>query len=183
MSGRKIVGCCVHVATLIYYLSNAKYIQNNKFPGEYLNSVFINMEKLEPANNPRYVQGIRSHTQKQSMQLQNTNSINNESDKRNSEISSDEEMNDTENYVEKNSRKNDKEEIDNQKKTKVEQNKARKKIKDLTSKRKSTKDLNHYFLKLENTQNSCFSNVILQGLLSLGDEFFEKVFKIKRFYK
>jgi hypothetical protein len=38
-SGLKVIGSCVHIATLIFLLSNKKYVI--KKPGEYLNSIFI----------------------------------------------------------------------------------------------------------------------------------------------
>jgi hypothetical protein len=52
-SGRRIVGCCSHVATVIYYLSWAKY-HTLKFPAEHLNLMFIDKSKLESANQPKY---------------------------------------------------------------------------------------------------------------------------------
>ena len=58
MSGRKTIGCCVHVATVIYYLSFAKY-HEIKMPAEFLNSVFVDFDKMEPSNNPRYVRSKR----------------------------------------------------------------------------------------------------------------------------
>ena len=58
MSGRKIVGCCVHVATVIYYLSYAKYY-DIKMPAEFLNAIFVDFDKMESSNNPRYVRAKR----------------------------------------------------------------------------------------------------------------------------
>ena len=58
MSGLKIAGCCVHVASVIYLFSIAKY-KEIKLPGEYLNSIFVDMNKMEPANKPRYVRARR----------------------------------------------------------------------------------------------------------------------------
>jgi hypothetical protein len=59
LSGRKTAGCCVHVTTLILYLSNSKY-RNIKGPGEHLNSVFIDFAKKEPPNISRYVKNVRN---------------------------------------------------------------------------------------------------------------------------
>ena len=164
MSGRKLVGCCVHVATVIYYLSNAKYIRNNKLPAEYLNNVFIDMEKMESPNNPRYVQSIRYQKKVSSCEILSF------SGQTNSEINSNEKINKIENSATIiNSLQN------NNSEPKQTGNKNKKK---LSNKRNIKNDLNDYFLKLENYKNSCFANVILQGLLSIGDEFFKKVFNI-----
>jgi hypothetical protein len=54
-----MVGCCIHVATVINYLSNAKY-QKLSQPAEYLNSIFVDLNKKEAANQPRYVRNKRS---------------------------------------------------------------------------------------------------------------------------
>ena len=59
MSGLKVVGCCVHVATVICFLSNFKY-KSLKLPGEHLNSIFVNLKLFESANQPRYVRSKRS---------------------------------------------------------------------------------------------------------------------------
>ena len=40
----KIAGGCAHVATVIYYLSNARYKENFKLPGEHLKDIFYNKE-------------------------------------------------------------------------------------------------------------------------------------------
>ena len=61
MSGQKIAGCCVHVATVIYYLSYAKYFIN-KVPADHLNSIFVDISKREQANSPRYVRYTRNET-------------------------------------------------------------------------------------------------------------------------
>jgi hypothetical protein len=45
MSGLKVTGCCVHVATLIYYLTYGKYADEIKLPGKHLNSIFVNLEE------------------------------------------------------------------------------------------------------------------------------------------
>jgi hypothetical protein len=58
LSGQKVAGCCVHVATVIYYLSYARY-NTNKIPAEYLNKIFVDISKKEPANIPRYVRNKR----------------------------------------------------------------------------------------------------------------------------
>ncbi len=60
MSGQKEAGCCVHVATVIYYLSYARN-HNYKIPAEYLNNIFVNTSKKEPANNPQYVHNKRQN--------------------------------------------------------------------------------------------------------------------------
>ena len=52
-SGKRIVGCCSHVAVVIYYLSFAKY-NILKFPAEHLNDIFIDKKQLETSNQPRY---------------------------------------------------------------------------------------------------------------------------------
>ena len=58
MSGRKMAGCCVHVACLIYYLSNAKY-NTIKPPAEHLNSIFVDMSTSKAPNDPQYVRNHR----------------------------------------------------------------------------------------------------------------------------
>jgi hypothetical protein len=60
LSGQKVAGCCVHVATVIYYLSYARN-HNYKIPAEYLNNIFVNTSKKEPANNPQYVRNKRQN--------------------------------------------------------------------------------------------------------------------------
>ena len=54
----------MHIATVIFYLSNAKDKidqdpENIKFPGEHLKSVFVNTNTLERSNAPRYVRNKR----------------------------------------------------------------------------------------------------------------------------
>jgi hypothetical protein len=58
MSGRKIAGCCVHIACLIYFLSYARY-NTIKPPAEHLNSIFVNMRNESAANNPKYIRNKR----------------------------------------------------------------------------------------------------------------------------
>ena len=58
MSGRKIAGCCVHIACLIYFLSNARY-QTIEPPAEHLNSIFVNMSNKSQSNNPQYIKNRR----------------------------------------------------------------------------------------------------------------------------
>ena len=60
MSGQKIVGCCVHVATVIFYLAYARPSNNLSIPGEYLNNIFVKMEEFEPSNQPRYAINSRN---------------------------------------------------------------------------------------------------------------------------
>ncbi len=59
LSGRKTAGCCVHVTTLILYLSCSKY-REIKGPGEHLNSIFIDFNKKEQPNISRYVKNVRN---------------------------------------------------------------------------------------------------------------------------
>lgn len=59
MSGRRVVGCCAHVATVIYYLSYAKY-RTVKCPAQHLNSILVNLNSSEKANKPRYVKNKRT---------------------------------------------------------------------------------------------------------------------------
>ena len=47
-NGRRLAGCCSHVACVIYYLSCARYKREIKFPGQYLNSIFKNKYKNKP---------------------------------------------------------------------------------------------------------------------------------------
>lgn len=59
-SGLKQAGCCIHVATFIYYLSYARFREYRlRLPAEYLNSVLINMTDNFPPNNPKYVRNKR----------------------------------------------------------------------------------------------------------------------------
>ena len=64
LSGHQIAGCCVHVATVIYYLSYAKGIiekdpQNQKYPSKHLKSILINIQKSEKPNEPDYIRQKR----------------------------------------------------------------------------------------------------------------------------
>ena len=52
------MGCCVHVATLIYYLSYAKN-REKRIPGEQLNDIFVNIHNLEASNQPKYIRRKR----------------------------------------------------------------------------------------------------------------------------
>lgn len=54
----KVAGCCVHVATLIYYLAYAKYYAI-RIPADYLNAVFVNTDLKEEPNKPRIVRRKR----------------------------------------------------------------------------------------------------------------------------
>jgi len=58
MSGRKIAGCCVHIACLIYYLSNARY-KKIEPRAEHLNTIFVDMKNKSEANNPKYIRNRR----------------------------------------------------------------------------------------------------------------------------
>ncbi|CAF0938030.1 unnamed protein product [Brachionus calyciflorus] len=58
LSGKKVVGCCSHVAALIYYLGYAKY-REMIFPADGLNKIFIDMENKESPNKPRYFRNKR----------------------------------------------------------------------------------------------------------------------------
>ena len=51
MNGKRLAGCCSHVATVIYFLSYARFKSNNKYPGEFLNAIFNDKRKTK---NPRY---------------------------------------------------------------------------------------------------------------------------------
>ena len=59
MSGLKVTRCCVHVATLIYYLTYAMHEDVIKFPAKHLNLLFVDFEEKEQSNQPRYVRGKR----------------------------------------------------------------------------------------------------------------------------
>ena len=58
-SGKKQAGCCMHIAAYIHYLSFARYGQNIKLPGEYLNSVLVDMDKNQSPKKPTIVKNIR----------------------------------------------------------------------------------------------------------------------------
>ena len=67
MSGRIVAGCCVHVATLIYFLGYAKEkidCNSLKLPGEHLTSILVKINSSEPSNSPRYVKAKRSFKQR-----------------------------------------------------------------------------------------------------------------------
>jgi hypothetical protein len=52
-SGRRQAGCCIHIATLIYYLSYAKHRPSKLIlPAEHLNTVFIDMSINQAPNKP-----------------------------------------------------------------------------------------------------------------------------------
>ena len=74
MSDLKIAGCCVHVATVIYLFSYAKY-NELKYPGEYLNSIFVDMNKMEPANKQKHVRATRGPKE-----ISNSSDLSNSSD-------------------------------------------------------------------------------------------------------
>ncbi len=57
-SGRKQVGCCIHSAVLILYLSHAQY-HDLFLPGQHLMSVLVDLDKKESPNKPRYVRHKR----------------------------------------------------------------------------------------------------------------------------
>ena len=59
LSGRKRVGCCVHVAAIIWYLSWGRF-HNFRLPGQYLNEIFVNFNEKEATNCPKYVRNDRS---------------------------------------------------------------------------------------------------------------------------
>ncbi len=59
-SGKKQVGCCVHIATVIYYLSYAKFRQCAlRFPSQLLSTILCDM-KTDIPNAPRYVRRKRN---------------------------------------------------------------------------------------------------------------------------
>ncbi len=61
MSGQRTNGCCVHVATVIYYLSNVVHVDRSllKYPGNYLNRILVNMNNNYAANCPQYIRNNR----------------------------------------------------------------------------------------------------------------------------
>ena len=59
------MGCCVHVTTLILYLSYSKYSEIN-VPGEHLNSIFIDFNKKEPPNISKYIRNVRRNNEESS---------------------------------------------------------------------------------------------------------------------
>ena len=52
MSGRKILGSCVHVATVICYFGFVKY-DEIKLKGQMLKHIFINMKVGQKPNQPK----------------------------------------------------------------------------------------------------------------------------------
>lgn len=60
-TGNRMAGCCVHVACVIYYLCYAKYTQL-RLPAQNQRLIFIDMDKNEKPNKPRYV--IRNRKKK-----------------------------------------------------------------------------------------------------------------------
>ena len=66
MSGLKTAGCCVHVATLIYYLTYCIHTDFIKLPGKHLNSIFVDLGEFEQSNQPRYVRGTRGRKESSS---------------------------------------------------------------------------------------------------------------------
>jgi hypothetical protein len=64
MSGSQFAGCCVHIATVIYYLSYAKsHILKDpkliKLPASHFNKILVNTKSFEKPNAPRYVRNKR----------------------------------------------------------------------------------------------------------------------------
>jgi hypothetical protein len=49
----------MHVAACIHYLSFARYSQVIKMPGEYLNSVLIDMDTKQSPKKPSYIKNNR----------------------------------------------------------------------------------------------------------------------------
>ena len=47
-NGKRLAGCCSHVACVIYYFSCARYKSDIKFPGEYLNNILRRKYKNKP---------------------------------------------------------------------------------------------------------------------------------------
>ena len=65
LSGKQVVGCCVHVTAVLFYLGHVK---NNLFkpgivssPAKYLNQILVNIDKKEISNKPRYVRNKRNY--------------------------------------------------------------------------------------------------------------------------
>ncbi|CAF1047844.1 unnamed protein product, partial [Brachionus calyciflorus] len=58
-SGKRLVGCCTHVATIIYFLSNSKFRPEKYQPAEYLNYILVSFDTLNPTNQPQYVRNRR----------------------------------------------------------------------------------------------------------------------------
>ena len=51
-NGRRTVGCCSHVASIIYYLSHGKYGETLVTPAEFLISIFENQVRIPPIAKP-----------------------------------------------------------------------------------------------------------------------------------
>ena len=49
----------MHIAAFIYYLGFARYKENIKSPGEYLNSVLIDMSKKQSPKSPVLIKNKR----------------------------------------------------------------------------------------------------------------------------
>ncbi|CAF1131412.1 unnamed protein product, partial [Brachionus calyciflorus] len=60
-TGRRVVGCCSHVAAVIYYMSFAKHNYLSSNSADYLNSILVNMESFETANDPKYIRNKREN--------------------------------------------------------------------------------------------------------------------------
>ena len=65
LSGKQVVGCCVHVTEVLFYLGHVK---NNLFkpgivssPAKYLNQILVNIDNKEISNNPRYFRNKRNY--------------------------------------------------------------------------------------------------------------------------
>ena len=59
-----MAGCCVHIATVVFYLSYAQHRiandpRNIKLPAKHLDSIVVNTKTLEKPNAPRYVRNKR----------------------------------------------------------------------------------------------------------------------------
>lgn len=62
-TGKRIVGACVHVATILYYLGYAK-TRPLHLPGNYLNSLLVDTIQTKPSNDPQYVRRRKTLAQK-----------------------------------------------------------------------------------------------------------------------
>ena len=64
MSGKQVVGCCVHVTAVLLYLGNVRNnLKSNssriESPGKHLIDLLVNIEKKDKPNSPRYVKNRR----------------------------------------------------------------------------------------------------------------------------
>ena len=64
MSGKQVVGCCVHVTAVLLYLGNVRNnLKSNssriESPGKHLIDLLVNIEKKDKPNSPRYVKSRR----------------------------------------------------------------------------------------------------------------------------